>query len=302
MENIDLHALRVLHEIYKSGSLSRTADRLQVSQPAISLTLAKLRKRFDDPLFVRMGNEMRPSPMADGLIQSVRDSIVSLEATLNFRVTFEPASTRRTFRIAMTDIGKIVLLPKLLVEMGKQAPGARVEIGNINELTPELIKVGEIDLAVGFVPAMPPSFFQKALYQERFMCVSRTEHPRVRGRLTLAQFQAEEHILVVTPVTGYLIVDRALDEQGVKRNVAVRIPNFLGLSALVGCTDYLCTLPRRAALILAEDPRVQAWSVPFRLPGYAVRQYWHERQASDPSNRWLRGLVTKLFGEDQTPT
>ncbi len=300
MENIDLHSLRVLYEIYKSGSLSRTAERLEVSQPAISLTLAKLRKRFDDPLFVRLGHEMRPSPMTDGLIHSVRESIVALEATLNYRVTFDPASTKRSIRIAMTDIGKIVILPKLLVEIGRQAPGARVEIYTISQLTAELLSAGEIDLAIGFVPAMPPSFYQKALYQEGFMCVSRTGHPRVRDHLTLELFQQEQHILVVTPVTGHLIVDRALEEQGIQRNIAVRIPNFLGLSALVGCTNYLCTLPRRAALILAEDPGVQAWPVPFRLPGYAVRQYWHERQASDPAHAWLRSVVTQLFGEDQT--
>lgn len=295
MENIDLHTLRVLDEIHRSGSLSRAAERLKLSQPAISITLAKLRKHFDDQLFVRVGNDMRATPHTEGIIDAVRNCIASLEATLSYRLKFEAHTDERTFRIAMTDIGQIVMLPRLLDGLAKAAPQVRVEISNINERMPLLLEAGEIDLAVGFVPYMAAGFFQQALFDESFVCLARSDHPRIRRSPTLAQFEVESHVVVVTSGTGHLIIDRTLTERRIHRRVAVRIPNFLGLSTLIGRSDLICTLPRRAGLIMARGLEVSAWPTPFTLPSYTVKQHWHERQAREPGNKWLRALMADLF-------
>ncbi|UUX95479.1 LysR family transcriptional regulator [Aquabacterium sp. J223] len=295
MQNIDLHTLKVFDEIVRTGSLSRTAERLGLSQPAISISLAKLRRSFDDALFVRVGHAMKPTPQAEAMVDSVRAAIRAIEHTLTSRLDFEPATTRRTFRLAMTDVGQIVLLPRLLGALGRQAPSADLEIVNLTLQTPDLLEAGEVDLAIGFLPELPAGFFQQALFDERFACLVRTGHPRVRGAPTLDQLRAEAHVAVVTAGSAHTSMDRALDSLGVERRVAVRIPNFLGLPTVIGGSDHVCLLPGRAAAIMAEQPAVTAWPLPFELPGYVVKQHWHRRQMADPAHRWLRQLVGELF-------
>jgi DNA-binding transcriptional LysR family regulator len=118
---------------------------------------------------------------------------------------------------------------------------------------------------------------------------------RIREAPSLEQFQAESHVVVVTSGTGHLVVERKLEALEIQRRVAVRIPNFLGIATIIGTTDFLCTLPRRAALIMARNKEVAAWDVPFELPDYIVKQHWHERQMRDSGNRWLRSLMSSLF-------
>lgn len=295
MDNIDLNSLRLFNEIFETGSLSRTADRMGLTQPAISIALGRLRRHFDDALFVRVGNTMKATPQAEGLIEGVRGAIAALEATLVYRSKFEPISTDRTFRLAMTDIGQIVLLPRLLDELTIVAPAAHIEVSNISERTPQQLEAGELDVAVGFVPQLSAGFFMQALFKERFACLARSDHPRIHAAPTLEQFRSESHVVVTTSGTGHLIVDKTLEERKIQRKVAVRIPNFLGLATIVGSTNYMCTLPRRAALIMAQSGAVSAWPTPFELPEYTVKQHWHERQARDPGNRWLRELLSGLF-------
>jgi len=295
MENIDLHTLKVLDEIYKTSSLSRTADRLGLTQPAISIALARLRKHFDDPLFVRVGNSMSPTPQTEGIMDQVREAIRALEATLNYRASFDAASTGRVFRVAMTDVGQIVVVPALLRELQVSAPSVRVEVSNISDRTPQLLESGELDLAVGFIPQIPPTFYQQALFEERFACLARSDHPRIQQHPTLAQFEAESHVRVMTSGTGHLIVDRHLEASHVQRRVAVSIPNFLSLQTIIGGSDYLCTLPRRAAQVMSRTGQVSVHDLPFELPGYTVKQHWHERQHRDDGNRWLRGALVSLF-------
>lgn len=302
MENIDLNSLRLLNEIYETGSLSRTADRMGISQPAISIALGKLRRRFDDALFIRVGNTMKATPQTDGMIAGVKSAIDMLEATLAYRSNFDPKTTDRTFRLAMTDIGQIVMLPKILDAIASVAPYANINISNISERTPQLLESGELDLAIGFVPLLSAGFFMQALFKDRFACLVRSDHPRVKENLTLEQFKHESHVVVTTSGTGHLIVDRILEEKKIARKVAVRIPNFLGLVTIISSSNHLCTLPRRAALIMAQTEIVSAFPAPFPLPEYTVKQHWHERQARDPGNRWLRALLSELYSKSADAT
>jgi len=295
MSQIDLPALRVFHEIFSTGSLSRSAQRLGVTQPAISISLGKLRRHFNDPLFVRVGNGMVPTPQAVAMHEKVLAAIAAMESALTFRVEFDAATTDRVFRIAMTDVGQIVLLPELLDRLAVSAPRAQVEVSNITDRTPQLLESGDVDLVLGFTPNFPSGFYQQALFRERFACLCRADHPRISRAPTLEQFQAERHVLVVTSGTGHLIVDRRIELLELRREVAVRIPSFLGLATVIGHNDYLCTLPQRAADIMAQTGKVCAWDVPFDLPEYVVHQHWHERQLRDPGSRWLRELISAMF-------
>ncbi len=295
MENIDLNALRLLNEIYDTGSLSRAADRMGLSQPAVSIALGRLRRHFDDALFVRVGNMMQATPQTEGMIHGVRSAIAALESTLAYRQAFDPAQTTRTFRLAMTDIGQIVLLPQLLDAVALSAPRAQFQVTNISEQTPQLLSAGELDVALGFIPELSAGFFMQTLFKEQFACLVRANHPRIKGALTLHDFQAESHVVVTTSGTGHFIVERTLEETKIARKVAVRVPSHLGLAIIVGRTDHICTLPKRAATALAAGGAVVAFPVPFKLPDYAVKLHWHERQNHDPGHRWLRLLLSTLF-------
>ncbi len=231
MDNIDLHSLKVLNTIFETGSLSHTAAKLEVSQPAVSITLSKLRKHFDDPLFVRIGTRMQPTRQALGIIGNVQASIAAMEATLNYRIAFDPKTAHRNFTISMTDIGQIVMLPKLLNELEKRAPNCTLNVTKLTENTSRLLETGEVDLAVGFSPHIAAGLYQQVLFTENFVCLIRRKHPRIRNQIAKEQYRTESHMVVVTSVTSHLIIDKALDKEGVQRKVMIRVPNFLGLSA-----------------------------------------------------------------------
>ena len=295
MTSIDLNTLRLFNEIYETCSLSRAADRMGLTQPAVSIALGRLRRHFDDALFVRVGNAMQATPQAEGMIQGVRSAIAALDATLAYRATFEPANSERVFKIAMTDIGQIVLLAQLLDAVALEAPRAQFHITNISEQSPEMLVTGELDVAVGYVPQLSAGYFMQTLFKEQFACLVNAQHPRINNELTMRDYTEESHIVVPTSGTGHFIVDRKLEEMKVVRKVVVRVPGHLGLANIVGATEHICTLPRRAATVLAAGGAVKAYPVPFELPEYAVKLHWHERMNRDPGNRWLRALLKRLF-------
>jgi len=297
MENLDLRLLMVFDEVYKSAHISRAAQNLGMGQPAISMGLRKLRAHFGDPLFVRTSRGMLPTPMAQGLIPYVRETLALLQTTLDYRTRFDPATSRRAFRVSMNDISQVVALPDLLRLAGRDAPSVRIDVNPVTQDTPRLLETGGVDLAIGFIPTLEAGFYQQKLLDEVFVCIARADHPRVGRRLTLRQFQAERHMVVSTVGTGHSRVEQTLDELGLQRQVALRVPNFTGLTANVENTDYLVVVPRRLGLFLQARGRVKVLALPFRLPGYQVMQHWHERYARDPGNRWLRGLVAGIFNK-----
>lgn len=296
MDNIDLKLLKVFDAIHRCGSLSKAADRLGLSQPAVSQGLARLRERFDDPLFVRTPQGMEPTPHAIELLRLVARAIDAIEGTMACRPVFDAARSRRLFRIGLTDIGQIVLLPQLLPHLRERAPRVEVEALHISDQTPSMLEGGEIDIAVGFIAQFDARFYQQALFDERFVCLARSGHPRIRDGVSLDAYVAEEHVVVTTSGTGHLVVDRTAERLKIERKVVLRIPSFLALSTIVGSTDLLCTLPRRAGMIMARHGDVRVWDLPFELPAYTVRQHWHERQQFDPGCQWLRCTIAALFG------
>jgi DNA-binding transcriptional LysR family regulator len=295
LSNLDLRLLQVFDEIEKSNSLSRTAEKMQLTQPAISLALAKLRDHFGDPLFVRTSTGMLPTPLATELTPLVRSSITNLQSIIDLKIEFAPQNSEKLFRICITDIGQIVLLPNLLKTLGRIAPRVQLEVTNISSTTARNLELGEIDLAVGFMPDIEPYFFQQVVLEEQFICLARRGHPRIKKTLTMDNFQNERHVVISTSGTGHLVVDKAIVAQGLRRKVGVRIPNFIGLAIVIEATDFICTLPRRAGLVMARSGDINVFDPPLSIPTYKVRQHWHERRNKDPSLAWLRSVIAGLY-------
>jgi len=301
MNALDVRLLMVFDEIYKTRSVSRAADSLDLGQPAVSIALAKLRRHFDDPLFVRTSTGMDPTPLGEELVRPVRVALDALERVLGHRAVFDPRTSDRRFCVCMTDISQLVLLPRLWAHLRATAPGVRIDIAHLSADTPRLLETGEADLALGFIPQLEAGFYQQALFRQDYVCMVSADHPRIRERLALADFEAEDHAVVSFSGTGHLIIDRELARHGITRRVALRIPNFLGVAFVIEHTDLVVTIPRRLGEVLEGRGRFRVFPVPFELPDYAVKQHWHERYHHDPGNRWLRALISELLSEAAAP-
>jgi len=290
----DLRALQVFNEISKTRSVSKAAANLDMGQPAVSVTLAKLREQFRDPLFVRVGNQMAPTPFAESLAGMVAAALAAVEQVVGHQMGFDPATAVRTFRICMADISQLVLLPKLWKFMQHTAPGVSIAISPI---TPELgrqLESGEADLAFGFFPQLEAGFFQQALFEQEYLCLLRHDHPRISTQLTLAQYEREDHAAVDTAGTGHGILDDALQRHGIRRKIAGRVPNYMAIPFVIEQTDMLVTLPDRLAEVLKGKGHFRGLPLPFPSPRFAVKQHWHERFHQDPGNQWLRRVIAEL--------
>ena len=295
MLDIDIKLLTIFQAIARTRSVSRAAESLDLAQPTVSIALGKLRRRFGDPLFVRTTTGMEPTPLAVELLAPVADALGLLSQVLQHRTAFD-ATAAHAFRICMTDISQAVLLPRLLQHLAATAPAMRLEVLHITDATARLLEAGEADLAIGFMPQLDAGFYQQTLFEQRYVCLVRRDHPRIGDRLTLKRYLGESHIQVALSATGHRLIDRVLDEHGLERKIALRLPNFLGLAAIVGATDFIVTVPASLASALEDHGNVRTLKSPVDFPGYAVKQHWHERFHRDPRNRWLRALVAELFG------
>jgi DNA-binding transcriptional LysR family regulator len=296
MAKLDIDWLNVFVEVYKTQSVSRAAERLAMAQANASIALNKLRRHFGDRLFSRTSHGMEPTPYAQQIYPEVSASVERLAKLAGPRVAFDPAVARRQFRICMTDISEIVVLPTLINHLRRMAPGVLIEAERISSDSPRRLESGEIDLAVGFMPHLEAGFYQQTLFEQNFTCLASEQHPRVRSRPSKRAFLAEGHIVVTTSGTGHAIVEKVLAQRGYERRIVLKVPSFLGVARIVAQTELLVIVPRRLGETLAHQERVRMFEPPVSLPSFAVKQHWHERFHADAGNAWLRGTLAQLLG------
>jgi DNA-binding transcriptional LysR family regulator len=295
MAKLDVGWLDVFIEVYKTQSVSRAAEQLGIAQPNASIALRKLRRHFGDRLFARTSRGMEPTPYAQRIYPEVMSSVERLAQLAGARATFDAATAQRQFRICMTDISEIIVLPKLVNHVRRVAPGVAIEAELITTDSPRQLEAGELDLAVGFMPHLEAGFYQQTLFQHDFVCLVAANHPRVKTKPTRRQFLAESHIVVSTSGTGHAIVDKVLANKGYTRRVALTVPTFLAVARLVALTELLVIVPRRLGEALARQERVRLLEPPVALPPYTVKQHWHERFHTDAANTWLRKTMADVL-------
>ena len=295
----DLRLLSVFDEIYKTRSVSRAAAALGLGQPAVSIALAKLRQHYGDPLFVRTSAGMDPTPLGEELVRPIRGALEALHAAFGQRSLFSPAQSERCFRICMADISQLVLLPKLWNRLHATAPGVCIEVVPLKDTatTAQWLETGAADLAIGFMPHLEAGFYQQVLFRQHYVVLASADHPRLRSGLDRQGFEREDHAVFTAAGTGHQMIDQELARLGVRRRIALTIPNFVGAAFVIEHTDLLLIIPRRLAELLRGRGEFSIFPLPFRLPDYAVKQHWHERYHQDPGNRWLRELIAELVSE-----
>ncbi len=296
MAKLDVDWLNVFIEVYRTQSVSRAAEHLGLAQANASIALNKLRAHFDDKLFVRTARGMEATPYAVQIYPDVAAAVQKLAELAGAPRVFDPATAQRVFRICMTDISEIIVLPTLVNHLRQVAPGIVIEAERTTSDSPRRLEAGEIDLAVGFMPQLEAGFYQQVLFRQNFVCLAAQHHPRIQAKPTRAQFLAEGHIVVTTSGTGHAIVDKVMAQNGYERRILLRVPSFLGVARLVAQTELLVIVPRRLGEALAQQERVQLLEPPVALPAFAVKQHWHERFHADPANAWLRQVMAELLG------
>jgi DNA-binding transcriptional LysR family regulator len=303
LSDIDLNQLVLFQQLIVERSVSKVADHLGLTQSAVSNTLAKLRRQFGDDLFVRTPKGMMPTPFAEQLAEPIGYALGMIQSGLNQHSHFDPASAKRSLTIGMTDIGEIVFLPELVDHLRQVAPG--VSLSTVRTTATNLrddMEAGKVDLAIGPLPQLKAGFFQRRLFQQRYVCLFRKGHRLDRKSLSLADFKAAEHLIIVSAGTGHGKVDELILRAGVDRNVRLTVPHFVSVGHLLRRTDMLATVTERLAESLVEPFDLTFRPHPIDLPEIAINVFWHAKVHRSPAHQWLRGVVFDLFGDDGVRT
>jgi DNA-binding transcriptional LysR family regulator len=294
IRKVDLNLLVALDALLAERSVSRAAVRLHLSQPATSALLARLRELFGDPLLLRSARGMLPTPRALELLGPVKLVLDEIDALIQPRAAFDPASALQTFTLSASDYVEFALLPTLVDYLERKAPGVRLAVRPLDlQTVAEQMASGEVDLCITGLQNAPAGLHQRPLYAERIVSVVRRNHPGVGAHLTLEKFCNLEHIMVSVPGSGFSArIDEALAKLGRKRRSRLAVPHFLLVPEIVARSDMISGLPERLARGYANKLRI--FQPPLEIEGFTVGQIWHERNQREPAQRWLRDVVLEL--------
>jgi DNA-binding transcriptional LysR family regulator len=298
LSQIDLNLLLVFQHLLREKRVSGVARSLAMSQPAVSSALKRVRLTLGDELFLRTQQGMQPTPFALQLAEPVAQALVALHLALNVRSSFEPASSTRSFSLAMTDVGEMYFLPVLMDLLDQHAPAVTL---NVVSVTRDSLKddmaSGRVDLALGLLPQLQAGFFQQALFRQDYVCLMRQTHPLAqRATLSLAEFAIAAHVRVLAAGTGHGRVDEALERQGLQRRIRLTVPHYVALGDVLGSSDLIATVPERFAQRVTRPFELTTRALPLTVQSSAIHQFWHARLHQDPAHQWLRGLILEGFG------
>lgn len=299
LAGVDLNLVVALDALLAERHVTRAASRLGITQSAASHALARLRDLFGDPLLVRgVRGAMTPTPRAEALAPQVHRVLVELAGVLRGEA-FDPATTRRAFRIGASDYAEVVLLPKLIERVARLAPGIELWVQSFGEHGDAELASGVLDVVIA-----PPrgaargaGSYEKVLFDEGFTCILRAEHPLAGGRMTLPRYCSAAHVLVAPRGTPGSIVDTALAEQGRSRRIALAVPHFLVVPFVVAGSELVATLASRVAAMFTDTLGLVALPPPVAIPRFQIALAWHERNHQDAPHRWLRDQLLAVAAE-----
>jgi DNA-binding transcriptional LysR family regulator len=298
LRDLDLNLLVVFNQLLLDRSVSSAAEKLGISQPGVSNSLKRLRVLLKDELFVRTSRGMEPTPYALHLAEPMSYALNAIQTALFKRDAFDPQTNRRTFNLAMTDIGEMYFMPTLMDALAVRAP--HIQISTVRPHAGKLrddMESGSVDLALGLLPHLQAGFFQRRLFRHHYVCLFRKGHPSAKSPLTLEQFVQLEHVRVVAANTGHGEVDNLLASAGIERRMRLAVPHFIAVGHILQSTDLIATVPERFADRCIEPFGLAKSPHPVALPDIAINLFWHSRFNRDPANMWMRQLLVELFAD-----
>ena len=292
LRNIDLNLLVVLDALLTEKHVTRTAARLHLSQPAISHSLSKLRVLLDDPILIRQGSEVVLSALAQNLQAPLKEILSQIEILLGKSIDFVPANSHRTFRLAMSDYGAAIVLPKLLRQLRAEAPNTTLVVTQDSRHGMfEQIAQGKIDLALGVFPNLSADISSEVLFEETFSCLLDRSTLPASGLLDLDNYLLRPHISVSVDGCSNGEIDRLLRDEGLQRRIAVSVPHWRTAPSMISNTDLILTVATRTLHNALLDEELVSLSPPLPIPPFPFVQIWHNRFGEDPAHMWLREQV-----------
>jgi DNA-binding transcriptional LysR family regulator len=297
LRRYDLNLLVTLEALLDEGSVSAAARRLNLSQSAVSAALERLRHVFSDPLLVRVGNGMQATPFARRLQGPIKTALASVSLALELPRQFDPARAKLGVRLGITDYIGLMFIPKLYATLAREAPGVTLDIlPRPPEDSLAQLQAGQIDIAVFVTPPEGRDLFSERFLEESFELAMRAGHPLARARLTPARLVEYPHVSITAHVGSAGIVDRALAERGLRRQVPVSVAGFATTFALLADSDLVAIVPSRIARQQAPRFGLVVRRLPIPVPDYAVHLAWHQRTAHDAAHRWVRERLLETAG------
>ncbi len=296
--DLQLSDLRAVLALMDAGTVTRAAERMGMSQSALSYKLERMRRQFGDPLFVRVGNRMAPTPLVVQLAEPAAQVLRIVETDIRGQAHFDPATTDRVFRIGVNEIGAIVLLPRLVQRLAEVAPQARITqlLVDSTQLAAAL-ESGAMDLAAGYVGQADHNLVQRLLYRRDYVCIAAKDHPRVGRSVSLAQFCREGHVQSPgVPLTNAWLTDQ-LQRAGLQLAPAMLTQSVAAIPFIVAASDLLALIPREVFELFRPIAAVKTVALPVQVPPVVVHEYWHPRMAGDPANQFFRDFVYRVGRE-----
>ncbi|MFC5525803.1 LysR family transcriptional regulator [Rhodanobacter ginsengisoli] len=295
-KRLDLNLLITLETLLVECSVTKAAYRLHLSQPAVSAQLARLRQVFDDPLLIPAQRGMTPTAKAIELIDPLRQALDQVRGTLAAHRNIDPSTAELTFSVACTDYLQAAVVMPLITELQRRAPKVRVAIRYLDprELEGQMAR-GDVDLALMTPHVAPPSLRTRHLFDERYVLIGRTHHPRLRKGMSVKQFAQLDYVVVSLGGGAFETpVDDVLTALGHKRNVVVSAASFLLVPELVAHSDFVALVPER---LVHQRQNIEQFECPFPVEGFPIAMVWHERSHGHSGLRWIREVLVAMASE-----
>ena len=291
----DLNLLPVFLALIEERSVTRAAERLGITQPALSNALTRLRAMLLDPLFIRERYGMQPTQKAMELAPVIAAALASLDDVVLGQQAFDPAKAKQLVTIAPNSYVEFVLVPAIVAQLRERAPGISLRLTPYGaDLAETGVVSGATAMALGRFIDPPDNLVVQHLMDEGLSCIVRADHPQVGQKITRKQYEQLKHVNMLPPGRLRAGLFQVLERQGLKREVAVSVTHFLAIPEVVAVTDYCATLPNQICRRLAHDRRLKILPTPTDLGTFPVEMAWHVRYRHDPAHIWLRSLIGEV--------
>ncbi|CAG7585573.1 LysR family transcriptional regulator [Rhodococcus opacus] len=295
MADVDLNLIRTFVLLYETRSVTRTAELLFITQPSVSHSLRRLRRQFNDDLFIRSSDGLAPTVLAASMYPQLHQALEVIDETVSGVGQFDAETSDRTFRICATDLGEISLLPGVLAALETRAPGCAVQVTPLDFASAaEELRQGRADAVICTPRIDAPDLRRDPLFREGYLGLCALGHPRIGVEPGLDDFLAERHI-VVDAAAGHVDADQALARMGRRRDIAVRVPHFAVLPELVAQTRHLAVVPSRVAELFTRSSPVRTFALPVEIPNVEVSLFTVRRALPSPGVDWLRELIADVL-------
>ena len=291
LNRIDLNLFAVFDAIYTAGSLTKAADVLCITQPAVSNSLARLREMLNDPLFVRTGHSMTPTPVAQNIIVPARQALALLRKSVQESQVFDPLTAEKAFNFASRDLLEVVILPRLMARVQNLAPN--ISIPNYELARSQVVSAmasGNLDFFADASAFTDPHLRKEKIAQDRLVVMARKNHPALKQGLDLDTFLRLGHINVSHRKSGAGPIEIALDKLGKRRKVVMRGQHFLTVPSAIAKTDLVACLPYH----LAKHYDLAIYELPFDVPPVEYFLYWHVSADHDNAHKWMREQIVEI--------